>query len=472
LQEAFERRRRIHRWREPGLLFLGLLVFYLACPVTTSFDSNWYLPTALSILERHKANIDEYAAAFPRAHGAIQVRGHWYNDYPLGPALIAVPFVAAGDLFFRGLVPFSAVSPRVASWADRWRFHFSATGEIDLGFWHLPQRVIAAVLVSIAAVVMFLIASQSLSHPRALLLTLAFALGTSALSTATRALWQHGPSMLFLCLTLFCLLKARESPRWLLGAGLAVALAYLMRPTNIVSVLLVGAYVLINYPRKLWWYVAGGLIVALPWTALNLSLYGNPLPPYYQPDRFLFEARSFPGAAMANLVSPGRGLFLFTPVALFAIVGVVRKISSHSFDSLDLVLVVALLAHWVVISLFGVWWAGHSYGPRFFADVLPYLFYLMIPVMGAMTWNSLRGRSLSIAFGLAAVISFAIHLYGATSWKPHRWNSEPVNVDIVPSRVWDWSDPQFLRGLHKAMPRRSTDGKIRVNRVNYFAGSR
>jgi hypothetical protein len=439
----------IHSRWVPGLLFVGLFIFYVACPVTTSFDSAWYLPTALSILREGNVNIDEYAPTFPQRYGPIQVNGHWYNEYPLGPALVALPFVAAADLFSRGLAPFSALSPKLARWVYRWRYHFSATGQINLDFWNIPQRVIASILVSMAAVVMFLIASESLSRPRALSLTLAFALGTSALSTATRALWQHGPSMLFLSLTLFCLLKSRVSPRWLLGAGLAIALAYMMRPTNIVSVLLVSLYVLIKYRRKSWWYLAGALIVAVPWTALNLSLYGNPLPPYYEPGRFPWDTRSFLSAAMANLLSPGRGLFLFTPVALFAFVGIGRKIGSHSFDSLDLLLVAALLAHWVVISLFGAWWAGHSYGPRFFTDVLPYLFYLTIPAMGAMTWDSVRGRIATVAFGLAAVISFAIHLYAAVSWGPHRWNGEPVNVDFHPNRVWDWNDPQFLRGLHK-----------------------
>jgi hypothetical protein len=360
-----------------------------------------------------------------------------------------VPFVAAADLFFRGLTPVAALSPKVGRWVDRWRYHYSATGEINLEFWHLPERVIASTLVSLAAVVMFLIASQSLSRPRALLLTLVFALGTSALSTATRALWQHGPSMLFLSLTLLCLLKSRVSQQWLLGAGLAIALAYVMRPTNSVSVLLVSAFVLIKYPRKCGWYFAGALIVAVPWITLNLSLYGNLLPPYYQAGRFLLDARSFPSAAMANLFSPSRGLFVFTPVALFAIVGIRRKIVSRSFDSLDLLVVAMVLAHWVVMSLFGVWWAGHSYGPRFFTDVLPYLFYLMIPSIGALSWDSVRSRTVTVAFGLTAVMSFAIHLYGATSWKPHRWNGEPVNVDFRPDRVWDWSDPQFLRGLHK-----------------------
>jgi len=27
------------------------------------------------------------------------------------------------------------------------------------------------------------------------------------------------------------------------------------------------------------------------------------------------------------------------------------------------------------------------------------------------------------------------------------WNNSPVDVDEAPGRVWDWTDPQFLRGV-------------------------
>jgi hypothetical protein len=27
----------------------------------------------------------------------------------------------------------------------------------------------------------------------------------------------------------------------------------------------------------------------------------------------------------------------------------------------------------------------------------------------------------------------------------YRWNAEPVNIDVQPSRLWDWRDLQFLR---------------------------
>jgi len=44
-------------------------------------------------------------------------------------------------------------------------------------------------------------------------------------------------------------------------------------------------------------------------------------------------------------------------------------------------------------------------------------------------------------------ISFTIHFRGAHRRSAWDWNSQPVDVDVDPTRIWDWRDPQFLRGL-------------------------
>jgi hypothetical protein len=33
---------------------------------------------------------------------------------------------------------------------------------------------------------------------------------------------------------------------------------------------------------------------------------------------------------------------------------------------------------------------------------------------------------------------------------PHTWiwNSHPNNIDHHPDRIWQWKDPQFLRGVY------------------------
>ena len=45
-------------------------------------------------------------------------------------------------------------------------------------------------------------------------------------------------------------------------------------------------------------------------------------------------------------------------------------------------------------------------------------------------------------------MSFFVHYRGATNQDVYNWNTTPVNIDLAPSRVWDWRDAQFLRGLH------------------------
>jgi hypothetical protein len=45
--------------------------------------------------------------------------------------------------------------------------------------------------------------------------------------------------------------------------------------------------------------------------------------------------------------------------------------------------------------------------------------------------------------GVLATASLAIHAQGALRGAPMFWNVLPDNIDQNPSRLWDWSDPQF-----------------------------
>jgi hypothetical protein len=94
-------------------------------------------------------------------------------------------------------------------------------------------------------------------------------------------------------------------------------------------------------------------------------------------------------------------------------------------------------AHWILISIFSHWWAGHSYGPRLFTDVLPYAVYFLVRPVEARR----RGAFLAVA----AAISVFVHARGSISHATHAWNDGPPDVDAAPARVWDFRDPQFLR---------------------------
>jgi hypothetical protein len=45
-----------------------------------------------------------------------------------------------------------------------------------------------------------------------------------------------------------------------------------------------------------------------------------------------------------------------------------------------------------------------------------------------------------------------VHVSGVMSGRGWEWNTTPVDVDLAPQRLWDWSDPQFLAAFRKVAP--------------------
>ncbi|QSQ13086.1 hypothetical protein [Myxococcus landrumensis] len=434
-------------WRERVLLFAVFFAVLAVFPVYTPFDSKLTLPTTVSMLREGNIHLDEYAPTFESfRHGIDEREGHLYNYFPLGPSLAALPMVVVVDGFTRAAAPLGGLHPGLAKFLENWRHAYDTTGLVDLKVWDGPQRLFASVLIAVAGVVMFGVGtSLRLSRQRALLLATLFVFCTPLLSTASRALWQHGPSLLCLTFVLLCLVRARETPGVAGWAGLPLALAYVMRPTNSISVLLVTLYVVWTYPRQAWRFFAGALVVAVPWMTVNFVHYGSVLAPYYEPQRLELVASRVAEALAGNLVSPARGLLVFTPVLLLGVWGLVMEWRARTFSRLHVLLLVAVALHWVTISTFPHWWAGHSYGPRFFTDMVPYLVFFLVPVVRELNWRGPEARrGLTATFAVLAVVSLGIHIHGASSRAVYKWNSFPLDVDAHPERLWDWKDAQFL----------------------------
>jgi hypothetical protein len=100
-----------------------------------------------------------------------------------------------------------------------------------------------------------------------------------------------------------------------------------------------------------------------------------------------------------------------------------------------------VVLHMLLVSTHADWWGGFSYGPRYLTDILPWLMVLWSPVLLWMAGNRLR----LVAVGAAVAVSVAIQFRGATSIQVHRWNEVPVSVNERTDRIWDWTDPPFLR---------------------------
>lgn len=398
----------------------------------TSFDSRWSIHTAMSLIREGDTDLDEYEEIV-RASGYLTTEragGHLYTVVPVVASLFAVPFVFALDQF----------SSRVL------HENLDRRLRTDPGFAERVERFVASVIVAVTTVFLYVVGRLVLDQSwPAVLLAGTFAFGTSAWSTASRALWQHGPSMLLLSIALYLVLLARRRPHLIQYAALPLALAYVARPTNAISTVLLTLFVLRRHRPFALRYLMWAAVVAVPFVAFSLLVYGSVLPPYYQDARAAPPGR-FAEALVGHLISPSRGLFVFSPVLLFALAGAAVRLKDPRREELDAWLVGIVLLHWLTISAWPAWWGGHSYGPRLFSDMLPYLVYLLSPVVASLVRpRGAGGAVLACAFALALAVSVFMHHRGATSRYADLWNAAPVDVDVRPARVWDWRDPQFLR---------------------------
>ncbi len=440
-----------HRALIAAALFAVVAGVHAVCPVKTAFDSHWSIPVAVSLLREGNIDLDEYAlTAAMTPHGVHTQNGHLYNDFPIGASLLELPCLVAFDQFVRLAAPLVANDVRLTAKVHEWERGLWSVGVVDLDFYATVEMVIASLFVGLTTALLFLAFAQAASGRSALIAALTFAFATSAWSTASRAMWQHVPSLLCTSIALWALLRAAHRPTawpWLSAAGAALTFGYVSRPTNAWAAALLGLYVLVRHRRQVPAFAAGVLLVALPFFAQSLFTYGTLLPLYHQPQRLAVLGNpTFLEALAGNLISPSRGLLTTTPILALAAVGVAIKWRARTLTLLDGVFGAIVALHWLSISAFPHWWAGHSYGPRFFTDVLPYLVYFLLPVLEAIPTLTPTRRALATAGAVLLLsVSAGVHARGATADPPWRWNDGPPNVDEAPGRVWDWRDIQALR---------------------------
>jgi hypothetical protein len=390
-----------------ALFALTLLVYLANETVLGSGDTipARYLP--LSILREGNFDLDEFDFIHADGEGYYLTRreGHYVSTYPVAASLLAVPIYAL-----------SAAGP----------MHGSSNFVLEL------DKLSAAVIVALSVVLTYFTARRMCSNAWALFVAVAYAFGSSSLSTSSQALWQHGPSQLALSAALYCLVRGREEPQWVARAGFPLAFAIVSRPTDLVLVLPIGVYLLLRHWRSL----PGVAATAVPPLAFHFwyawTYFGDPFRLQLSPTDANLWSTPFLVGLSGILLSPARGLFVYSPVFAAAILGGVRSWVRGGDPllravSVGVILNIVLYSHWIM------WWGGHSYGPRLLADLLPYLALLLCPLEPwfVRPWARVALRAL-LAWSIAA------HAAGAF-WQDGRWNAYP-NVDRAQARLWSWTD--------------------------------
>lgn len=444
-------RKKRREWAIALALFAGVFCVHFASGVSAGGDSRWVIPTAVSLYREGDADLNEYPDLLEdwSYYCTDEVDGRYYSFFPLGSTLMALPFVYPVDAILTWTFDrFPSLEQAVQRMSPRPLPDVNVITVASRVEW-LP----ACFVVALTAMLTYLVGRHWLDRRWALALALLFAFATPAWSTASRAMLQHGPMMLVLTLTLWLFVKAEERPWVVQFTGAVLAFGYVIRPTGSIPLALLSFYVLVKHRRYVVPYGLWTLAVLIPLFVYYYFVYGTPLPPYYRVGR-LGATPFFWEALAGNLVSPARGLLLFTPLFLFSLAGTAIQVRRGRFGLLDGLLWGIVVLHWLAISGFWHWWGGHSYGPRYFSDVTPVFIYFLIPVLQEFQeragrfreWSTGR-RAYAAGCALCALFSFFVHLRGATDIRTYDWNWDPVEIDTHKERLWDWSDPQFLRGL-------------------------
>lgn len=354
------------------------------------------------------------------------------GTFGAGPGLTALPFAVIAHL------------AGVRLWEDQ------------AAAWSLA-KLTAASLAAASVAMIYLIAAGFVSRRRALLLAAAYAAGTCVWAVSSQSLWQQTPEIFFLSLGVFCLLRI-PAP-WMRGAaaGFALSAAAACRPTAALVAIAAAAWLLLSDRRAFAAFVLAALPLAAATLAYNAYYFGSPLEfgqlaagsrgaQYKTGSPELWQTPLWLGAA-GLLVSPSRGLLVYSPFLAAAFAGAVFAWKDPRYRSLRF-LTLAVPALWTPAFLWFDWWGGWAYGYRPIVDSAPLLAVLCLPALGWIldrpVWRAVF--VVSIAWSVF-VQGLGVFVFSPLGWNARVIDADGTRADIDQSayrnRLWSFRDWQI-----------------------------
>lgn len=445
-------------WAAGGLSVLVMIVAAVSPNQMVDADSALILIAAQAALERGSLDLSSYANdpgfrfdlesdyRIRRRNG-----GHYY--YNLGSPILMLPVV----------------------WTARELGYDMRQADSD----EAMQNMVSAVLCGVAFVFLFMLVRRIVPDGPALIIATVSFCGSSLMSTGATALWSQtitAPLMLMaVLLTVGCDSECGGRLSALrLGLALPILVAaFFCRPTTAFLALGIVAWLVLRLLRErrlrfepgesdgvdsrrwtdwfigtrahLWRTIACAVVVFILGVVLIAGLLKF-LPPYYHPERLTMPQISPVFGMYAVLLSPSRGLLVFSPFLVVVAAALVWARRDLECRPLLVLAAVWSATHLAAISIRAVWYGGHSFGPRLTAEVV-----LAAAIPTALAWKALRRaprRSASLVLGVGYVVLgvIAVVLHGGQGlFNPavQRWNYTP-DVDTHQHLLMSWRYPQFL----------------------------
>ncbi len=307
---------------------------------------------------RYRPANDEGKAVYhePTAYWLTRTREHESASfYPVVTPLLVAPLYAPAAL-----------------WLD---MHGWEQPQVDR-FAELMEKLAASLLAAAASVLVFLLLRRE-RNPWALPLALAFAFGTNTWMISSQALWQHGTGELLIALALLLAFAPAKGVRLALLGAVCVLIAA-NRPPDALIAAAIGGFVVWRRWRDATWLIAGAGVPLIALLAYNVGFMGHLAGGYgvVKPPAHFLQG-DWSGLA-GLLVSPARGLLVFSPFLAFVVVGLIQRLRSRDTRAPAVLLTLAVIGQLVLYAQ-GDWRGGTSWGPRWLTDMLPVLVWMLAP---------------------------------------------------------------------------------------------
>ncbi|HYU34247.1 MAG TPA: hypothetical protein VEW48_19000 [Thermoanaerobaculia bacterium] len=374
----------------------------------------------------------------PQAYWARTIDGRLVSTYPVVTPLLVAPLYVPAVVYLE---------------RTGWRRIGLLAGAME--------KFAASFIAALSVGLMYLLLRRRAEIGDALLLTVAYAFGTNTWATSSQALWQHGPAQLLLIGALLAATGERTAGRLAL-CGLCCGLLAANRPPDALLAAAVSLWLVMDLPaesrrRLLTAFFLPAASAGLAVAAYNLAVFGQPLGGYLLLIHPGFFDHSVAAGIAGLFLSPGKGLFVFSPFLLFLLA---RPFVRGTPEDRRLTLcLLAGCAALVLLLARADWRGGYGYGPRYLTELLPVFVWLLIPVTARL------GRGLRPAFVAVVLFSMAPQAIGA-----FRYPFGGSDVVLAGDAANDWmpENAQFLlelRGSRDIQSPRKKDNPFQIHQI-------
>lgn len=425
------------------------LLFFIA------YNLNWRtigsgdtMPASLlpfSIIENHNFYLDQFSCYFQNIwhppYFVVEAKGHYLSAYPIVTPVLISPLYIVPYLLLKLIhYPIDMLNP----------------GFISIVL--IMEKLSASIIAAISGIFVFLSLKELINRRIAIIGVIVFAFATNTWTISSQGLWQHGLAELLLIVMIYLIIvnEKKEANKNVIFMGLLSGLYVFNRPINSVLLLPILFYILQSRDRKIIYYFGSMFASGAFFLFYNVYYFGNIFGGYSN----LLSSFCLNFGTIISfiglLISPSRGLFVYTPILLLSIFGYLKiaQIENKKIRNVLFIFGFSILTQIVIYSSFKIWWAGWSYGPRFLTDMLPVLvIFLGLYLNDCFDFNKHdKKKLLSIGFVfLLLFFSIFIQIVGAFYYPNGGWD-EDLNIQLHPEeRLWDLNDTQIKRSFNAGM---------------------